>query len=426
MAMRPGSTSGSKQGTLWRDRNFLTFWGGQSLAQVGTQITELAIPVLAVSLLHASEFQVGLLTAAGVAAFLVVGLPAGAWIDRMRKRRVMIVADLVRAVSLAALPLLWVMGALEMWHLYAVALVVGVATVFFDVSYQSVIPSLVPPQKIADANGKLESTGQLAMIGGPAFGGWLIGVLAVPLAILTTVFTYLVSALALSVTKDSEQPRAAEDRRPIMTEIKEGLSWVFGNPLLRRIVGTTAVSNFFGTVSMTMVPILLLRTLGLSVETMGLMFSLGAVGGLVGAVTTPYIVRWLGEARAIPVSAIAFSVAGILLPLSTVVPEWAFVILAAQFFMMNAASLTYNITQVTFRQRVTPTRLLGRMNASIRFCVWGVMPIAALVSGLLAAWLDVAVALWVGAAGQALAALFVVIGPFWRTRELPDAREESD
>ena len=150
--------------SLWRDGNFLTFWGGQTLAQAGTQITELAIPVLAVVLLNATELQVGFLNAAAVAAFLVVGLPAGAWIDRMRKRRVMITADLVRAVALSLLPLLWWLDVLAMWHLYAVALVLGIATVF-DVSYQSVIPSLVPGRQIAEANGKLEATRELANIG---------------------------------------------------------------------------------------------------------------------------------------------------------------------------------------------------------------------------------------------------------------------
>ena len=407
--------------TLWRDRNFLTFWGGQTLAQAGTQITELAIPVLAVVLLNATELQVGFLNAAAVAAFLVVGLPAGAWIDRMRKRRVMIWADLVRAVALALLPLLWAIDVLEMWHLYAVALVVGIATVFFDVSYQSIIPSLVAGNQIAEANGKLETTRELANIGGPAIGGWLVGIITAPLAILATVGTYLISAVALLLTRDTEEPRAADDRAPIVKEIGEGLGWVFGNPLLRRIVGTTAMSNLFNTLSFTMLPIFLLRTLGFSVEAMGVLLSLAAIGGLVGAVATPHIVRLLGEARAIPASAIVLSVTALLLPLAASFPDVAFGLLVAQLFIGNIAMLAYNITQVTFRQRVTPRRLLGRMNASVRFCVWGVMPIAAVASGLLASGIGVVGTMWVGAVGQLLAALFVVTGPFWRMRELPDA-----
>lgn len=409
--------------SLWRDGNFLTMWSGQALAQLGGQVTELAIPVLAVLLLHATELEVGVLNAAGVAAFLVVGLPAGAWIDRMRKRHVMIWADAVRAVALGALPLLWWAGVLEMWHLYAVALVVGVATVFFDVSYQSLIPSLVRPAQMAEANGKLEATYQVANIGGPAVGGWLIAIVAAPLAILATVGTYLASFVALLLTRDHEQPRAADDRAPMLQEIGEGLRWVFGNPLLRRIVGTTGVSNFSSTLSFTLLPIFLLRELGLSPAAMGVIFSLGAVGGLAGAIATPHIVRLVGEARAIPLSAIAFSVVACFLPLAATFPAVAFPLLVAQGFVASFTVLLYNITQVTFRQRITPSRLLGRMNASIRFCVWGVMPLAALAAGGLGTWLGVVPTMWIGAAGQLLSAAFVVIGPFWALRALPDAHE---
>ena len=421
-AASPTAVRDAPKGSLWRDGNFLTMWSGQALAQVGSQVTELAIPVLAVLLLQASEFEVGLLNAAGVAAFLVVGLPAGAWIDRMRKRRVMIWADAVRAVALGVLPVLWWLGMLEMWHLYAVALVVGVATVFFDVSYQSIIPSLVRTDQIAEANGKLEATRELANIGGPAVGGWLIGIISAPFAILATVGTYVASFVALLLTRDHEEPRAADDRGPIMREIGEGMRWVFGNPLLLRIVGTTGISNFFNTVSFTMLPIFLLRELDLSPAAMGVIFSLGSVGGLAGAIATPHIVRWIGEAKAIPVSAIAFSTVACMLPLAATFPAIAFPLLVVQGFIGSFTVLLYNITQVTFRQRITPPRLLGRMNASVRFCVWGVMPIAALLAGALGTWLGVVPTMWIGATGQLLSALCVVIGPFWLMRQLPDAQ----
>ena len=412
------------KGSLWRDRNFLTLWGGQAFSQFGAQITELAIPVLAVLALNATEWDVGLLNAAQVAAFLVVGLPAGAWIDRMRKRRVMIWADLLRAVALASLPVLAILGVLEIWHMIVVALVMGVATVFFDVSYQSIIPSLVRSNQIAEANGKLQSTYELANIAGPGIGGWLIGVLTAPLAILATVATYLVSFVALLFTRDHEQLRPPEDRKPLVHEIGEGLRWVFGNPLLRRIVGTTGGGNFFGTIATTLLPIFLLRDLGFTPEMLGLVFSVGAIGGVVGAIATPRIVARLGEARAIPVSAIAFCVAPFFLPVASLFPALAFPFLAVQGFIMSFTVLLYNITQVTFRQRITTPRLLGRMNASIRFVVWGVMPIAALLAGALGTWIGTVPTLWIAAAGQLLACLFVAIGPFWRMRELPDAHAE--
>jgi MFS family permease len=406
--------------SLWRDRNFLTLWSGQALSQFGAQITELAIPVLAVLVLGATEWEVGLLGAAQMAAFLLVGLPAGAWIDRMRKRHVMIWADLVRAVALGSIPILWLLGVLHIGQLIAVALVMGVATVFFDVSYQSIIPSLVRPSQIAEANGKLESTNQLAGLAGPAAGGALVGILMAPFAIVATVGTYLASFVALLLTRDHEQPHAREDRRPLAREIGEGLAWVFGNPWLRRIVATTGVSNLFSTLSFTLLPLFLLRELGLSPAAMGVIFSLGAIGGLAGAVATPHIVRRLGEARAIPVSAIGFSVVALALPVAATVPQIAFALLVAQSFVASFTVLVYNITQVTFRQRVTPGRLLGRMNASIRFCVWGVMPLAALAAGGLGAWLGVVPTMWIGAIGCLVSALPVVASGFWRLRDLPD------
>jgi len=409
-----------RRGSLWRDGNFLTLWGGQALSQFGSQIAELALPVLAVLVLQATEAQVGYLNAAAMAAFLVVGLPAGAWIDRLRKRHVMIWADAVRALALAAVPVLYLAGILEMWHLYAVALVVGIATVFFDVSYQSIVPSLVRPDQIAEANGKLESTQQLAGLSGPAVAGGLVGLITAPLAVLTTVVTYVVSLIALIRTRDHEQLRAPEDHAPLHREIGEGLRWVFGNRFLRRIVGTTGISNLFATFIFTLTPIYFLRIIGFTPELMGIVFSLGAVGGLLGAIATPRIVAALGEARAIPISAIVFSLSMVPFPLAVLLPTpGAFVLLVVQGFVGSFAVLVYNITQVTFRQRITPARLLGRMNASIRFCVWGVMPLSALAAGWLGTALGTVPALWIGAAGSLLSALPVVVGPFWRQRDLP-------
>jgi len=405
--------------SLWRDRNFMTMWSGQALSQLGAQITELAIPVLAVLLLSATEFEVGVLNAANFAAFLLVGLPAGAWIDRLRKRHVMIAADLVRAVALAVVPVLWILGALEIWHLIALATVMGVASVFFDVSYQSIVPSLVRSDQIAEANGKLQATYEVANIAGPGIGGWLIGVITAPFAILATAGTYIVSAIALAFTRDREEP-AHEEHLPLARSIAEGLRFIFTEKLLRRIVGTTAVGNFFNTIATTLLPLFLLRDLGFTPQGLGLVFSLGAIGGLVGAIATPRLVAWLGEARSIALSALGMSVIALLLPVAAVVPAIAFPLVVAQWFVATFMVLMYNITQVTFRQRITPKRLLGRMNASVRFVVWGVMPIGALIAGGLGTWLGVIPTMWIAAVGQLLSCLFVVTGPFWTMRDLPD------
>ena len=392
-------------GSLWRDRNFLTMWSGQALAQFGAQITELAIPVLAVLILGATEFEVGMLNAAGFAAFLVVGLPAGAWIDRMRKRHVMIWADAVRAVALATLPVLWWLGALEMWHLYAVA----AHRRRCDGVLRCVVPEPHPVARSARRRSPRPTAScsrpyELANIAGPGIGGWLIGVLSAPFAILATAGDVRrlrwSRCCSRATTRSSGIPTTV---RRSCTRSGRACASSSARSCCDGSSAPPATSNFFNTISMTMLPIFMLRDLGLSPATMGIIFSLGAVGGFLGAIATPHIVRRIGEARAIPISAIGFSVVGLLpAPAPRSCPRSRSGLIVASPSSPSFTVLLYNITQVTFRQRITPPRLLGRMNASVRFVVWGVMPIAALVSGALGTWIGVVTALWIGAIGQLL------------------------
>ncbi len=407
--------------SLWRHRGFLSLWAGETTSQFGAQIGSLAIPVLAIQLLAASEFEIGLLNALQTAAFLVIGLPAGAWIDRWLKRRVMILGDVVRAAALALLPVFWFAGVLDFAHLLVVATVVGVATVFFDVSYQSYIPVLVPRDAIADANAKLEGTAQIARVGGPAVAGGLLAVLQAPLLLLGTAATYVVSFLALLTIRDTEVPKPRADRRPLVVEIREGVAFVVREPLLRRIVLCTGVGNLFTTIALTMLPVLVLRELGLSPAVLGIATSIGAVGGILGALASARLAQALGEGTVIPVSAIVLGVALLLAPLAAVVPDAAIPLLIAVELLLSVGVLVYNVTQVSFRQRICPPALLGRMNASIRFFVWGVMPIGALLSGVLATTLGVVPTMWIGAIGTLLSAGFVVFSPLLGMRRLPDA-----
>lgn len=406
---------------LLKDANFLRFWTGQALSQFGAQLGLLAFPVMAVSLLGATEFEVGALGAAATAAFLVVGLPAGAWVDRWIKRRVMIAADLVRMAAMAAVPLLWWMGVLQIWHLYVVASVVGMATVFFDVSYQSIVPILVAGTQVAEANSKLETTAQVARIGGPALGGALLTILSAPLLFVGESLGYLASALFLAKTGDHEVRAAVEDRRPLLVEIKEGLAFVVRHPLISRIVLCTAGFNLCTSIIYTLMPVLVLRELGLGAAGLGLAMSVGAVGGLLGALCAPWLGRKVGEGTLIPLAALSSCVPMVLVPLSLLAGEklLALAMLVLAEFIFSFATLVYNIMQVTMRQRVCPPRLLGRMNASIRFVVFGVMPVAALLAGLMGEWFGLSTTLWIAAAGGLLPALPVVFSPLLGMKRLP-------
>jgi MFS family permease len=412
--------------SLLRNRNFMWFWGGDAISQLGAQFSQLAIPVLAVAVLGASEFEVGVLGAAQTAAFLLVGLPAGAWIDRMLKRRVMIAADLVRAVALAAIPALWFAGALQMWHLYVVAAVLGVATVFFDVSYQSYPPILLSGAQIGAANSRLEATAQIARIGGPGLAGALLAVVTAPVLLLADGVSYLISAFALSRVRDTERPSDPEQRQSLPKEIGEGLRFVFGHPLIRRIVGTTGTTNFFSMIVFTLEAVLILRELGLEPWVFGLILSVGSIGGLLGAIATPWVTKRVGEGTSLSIAAVGFGVAIVALPLAGTFPAIAIPVLIAGTFLESFLVLLYNITQVTMRQRLCPPRLLGRMNASIRFVVWGVMPIGSLLAGVLGSTIGTLPTMWIGAIGTFLGGAFVLFSPLTRMKVLPKELEANE
>lgn len=413
----------TRSGTLWRHPNFLRLWSGEAGAQFGAEFGGIAIPVLAVAILGASEIEVGLLGAASTLAFLIVGLPAGAWVDRSLKRRVMMRANLVRALAFGAIPVLWAAGVLQMWHLIVLAAIIGFAQVFFDVAYQSYIPVLVPRDRISDANGKLESTAQLAGVAGPGLGGLALAIIQAPVLLAATAITYLGSFIAIASIRDDEPPMPRENRRPLWTEIVEGLRFVWNQRLLRSIATCTALTNFFATLLFTMLPLLVLRDLAISPALFGIALSVGAIGGLFGAVMAAPVSRLVGEGRVIPLSALLGAVGMALFSLMPIFPDIAVGLLMLANAVTSVSVLIYNIAQVSFRQRICPVPLLGRMNASIRFVVWGVMPMGGALSGVLAAVLGIPLLFWIATAGVFAASLVVVASPLIGMRTLPTALE---
>jgi MFS family permease len=368
-------------------------------------------------MLGASEFQMGVLATCEMLAFLVVGLPAGALVDRWRKKRVLIAGDLVRGVALLTLPAAWALDALTLGHLYAVALVVGVATVFFDVAYQSYLPELVPSDRIGEGNAKLQASQSVAQVAGPAAGGFLIKALGAPLTIALDAVSFIGSVVYTVRIRHTETPPERSSRRPLRTEIAEGLSFVVHQPLLVRITACTATSNLFSSITGALLVLYALRDLDLTAATLGFVYSAGAVGGLLGAVTTTRITRWVGEGRAIPLAALWTAPFAALTPLASVLPAVPALVVGSVGMFFGI--VVYNVTQVSFRQRLCPKPLLGRMNASIRFVVWGTMPIGSFLGGVLGEQLGILPALWISAAGLFVAALPVLLSPLARMRDLP-------
>ncbi|QOR71727.1 MFS transporter [Ruania alkalisoli] len=411
--------------SLWRHRDFRHLWAGDAFGQLGAQLTSIALPVLAVQILTATEWQMGLLSAAGMAAFLLIGLPTGAWVDRMHKRRVLIGADLLRAIVLVVVVLAALTDHASMPLLYAAAFALGGATVFFDVAHQSYIPSLVGMDHVVEGNSKLQATASAARMSGPAIGGNLLRWFTPGTVIGINAVGYLISAVFVWRIKARETLPRREDRRPLAVEIREGLGFVFSERLLIRMVACTALGNLFWGIVAALEALYILRTLGQSEATMGLILSGASIGGLLGAVSGERVITWIGEARIIPVAALGMAVPLPLLPLAAVLPVPPALTLTASLFATMYLMVVYNIATVSFRQRLCPPRLLGRMNASVRFIVWGISPFGGLLGGWLGSAWGTTTALWVPVAGTVLAAMPVVLSPLWRMTELPRAGEPA-
>lgn len=411
--------------------DFRQLWIGDGLSQIGAQLTALALPIYAVTTLKASEMEMGFLNASQTIAFLVIGLPAGAWIDRMRKRGVLITADLVRGFVLAAVVVLALTGHGSMTMLYVASLILSVATVFFDVAHLSYVPGLVGLKHVSEGNTKLQATYSIAAVTVPAVGGWLLKIVAAPFLIAMNVVTYFVSVIFLARIKTREELLPKESHLPIGKAIAEGLRFVVTTPMLNRLVFATGASAIFSTMGWTMLVKYVVDHLGIDTGTIGVVMSASAVGGILGALLTRKMTQIVGEGRLIALSALATPILFIGIPLADPLMNAGMnpiIPLVISGFLMQVSSTFFNVSQVSFRQRVCPPHLLGRMNASFRFIVWGGMPIASLLAGVIATHWGMTTMMWVVVIGEAITALPLVFSKFITMRELPGgiAVEEVD
>ena len=406
--------------SLWRNRPYVALLTGETVAAVGVEIAQVALPIIAVTYLVATEFQIGVLGMTEGLAFLVLSLPVGAWVDRVSRRRVMIGANLARAFAMALVPILYFSGVLEVSWLFVIGLGVSAAAVFFDTAYMSIVPGLVSRDQLNDANSRLQISSETARAAGPGLGGVLAKVVSAAWLPLAATFGYLVSAFAVWRIPADEPPPRARDAR-FRTEIREGVAFVFHNKYIRPVVLATTASNIFGTIAFTMLPVLLLRYLGLGPAAYGLMLTLTSLGGIAGAFSAPWWAKRFGDGHAIPVTYLFSSVPMFLLAASFLMPRGAAIVsVAIAGFWGIAGIVAFNVVQVSMRQRQCPQRMLARMTASIRMFIWGVGPLGALLSGIIATHWGLASAFWIGATGEALGVLLLIFSPLWRLRHVPD------
>ncbi|MDQ1438034.1 MAG: hypothetical protein QOK43_1663 [Acidimicrobiaceae bacterium] len=420
------------KGFFGRHRDFTRLWVGQTISQVGSQVTLVALPLLAITTLKATTFQVGLLAGFETVPFLLVGLPAGVWVDRWRRRPVLIATDAGRGLVLATIPLAHALGGLHMAQLYAVALGTGVLTVFFDVAYQSYVPELVASADLVDANSRLEMSHSGAQLVGPGVGGVLVQAVRAANAVLVDAASFAVSAVVLlGVRSVEDEPREAQARahghaqaepepaqvRSLFASVREGLDYVLRHPLLARIAACTATFNFFSAMAMAVFLYYAVRRLGISPATIGLLFSAGGLGFLVGAWLTGPFGRRFGVGAALTFGAVGQGCAFLLVPAAPTGHPVPFFL--AAMVLEACTGPVFNVTQISLRQTVTPSHLYGRMTATMRFMVWGALPLGSLAGGAMGEALGLRTTLWIAAVGSALSALPVVVGPLRRLQSMP-------
>ncbi|MEW1635373.1 MFS transporter [Streptomyces sp. NPDC093801] len=372
---------------LSTDRDFRRIFAADATSKFGTQVSALALPFLAQSALHADPAHVGLLAMLTTLSFLLVGLPAGAWIDRLRKRPVMIGADLIRAVLLASVPLAWACGALTLAHLYAVVGLMGVATVLFDVAHLSYVPHVVGRDRLLAANTALVSLNSVADVSGRGLGGLIVQAAGAPQALLLDVTSYLASALLTARVGGPEPILRKPERASLLRDVGEGLRFVFRHPRLRPIALEGALTNL----GIQLAVVSLLITLADSPGTAGLFLAAGGLGTLAGSLAAPRLRRSLGTVRSL------WLPGPFLAPFALAIGLDDLRIAGAAWAITLAKTGLDNVLRVSFRQRATPPELLGRMNATFRFLLASALAVGAALAGLIAQTAGPRAALWAAA-----------------------------
>lgn len=389
------------------------------LSQFGDRITVLALPLLAATTLQASAFQVASLRTVQTLAYLVLGLQAGAWCDRIRLRPLLIGTDLGRALAYGSLPIAAAFGVLTLWQLFAVVAVAGVLAVFFEVGHQTFLPRLIERDRLIEGNARLQANISVAAVTAPSASGFLVQYLGGPFAIGVNAVSFLWSAAWLRGIRDRERVPRPETRAPLRTQIREGVRFVFRHPLLRPLAETTALASLFQSFQLAVSVLFLLQVIHLTPGQIGLVSTTGLLGAMTAALFGRRLATRIGEARAIWLGGVVIAVGYVLVASTT--GGAGIACYPVGNFLASGGITVLNILQVSFQQTVTPEGLRGRVTATMRFMIFSMAPIGSLLSGVVAATAGMRASLWIATAGLTLAALRLVFSPLRRMRTLPDA-----
>lgn len=410
---------------LWKHPDFMKLWTGQTLSMFGAQITTLALPLIAAIMLEVNAVQMGLLTAIGYLPYILFSLFVGVWVDQLRRRPIMILTDVIRGIGLLVIPYAAWEGFLTFELLCMISFIVGTASVFFDIAYMSYLPSIVKTEELVEGNSKLEFSNSASQISGQAIGGALVQILSAPLAILINGVTFFISAFTLIIIKRKEDkpelPEEKEDNN-VFQNIRDGLKFVFGNTILSRITIATGLFNLFGLAMEAIYILYVTRELTLSPFVLGLIFTMSGVGAMAGAAVAGKVAEKLSLGKTLVLSLALAGVFYLLVPVSSLFPTTlAIITLMAAQFIDAAMIVIYNINQRSLRTAITPDHLQGRMNASLRFIIFGSIPVGAMLGGFLGDAIGTQWTLVIGAAGMLLSAGVILTSSVAKLDKIPDA-----
>ncbi|MFI9262200.1 MFS transporter [Streptomyces sioyaensis] len=410
---------------LLGDRGFRNVFAATAVSAASVSVARIAIPLVAVIALDVGGFEVGLVSTFLTLPFLLIGLPAGVWVDRLQRRRILIFCQSARAIILFSIPLSWWFGVLSIWQLYAVVLIFGACNVFFDVAYQSYLPSLVGRGRILEANAKLTSVQQVFAVGGPSLGGQVVAALTAPVAFVVTSVGLAVSSLLLTRVRAVQEEPVRPAGSNMLREVGAGLRFVHRDARLFAIAGATAWLNLTAYAVYTVTMLFLARTLHLSPALIGVFLSVSAVGGLLGAFASRRISEKFGPGYTMWLILLVGSPFALVLPLVAEAGGWALWLAACANGITAFMTVVYNVTQVSCTQALTPDELLGRVNATMRFLTWSVMPLGSMLGGAAGTWLGSREALFVCAGAGCLAFFPILFSPLRTMKQLPSFKGDE-
>ncbi len=397
---------------LWNNPDFVKLWLGQTVSHFGSGITGIALPLTAVLVLGATPTQMGILGALDGVSVLVIGLLAGVWVDRVRRRPLLIATDLGRAFILSTIPLAALLGMLHIGQLYVVATLTGMLTVIFTVASSAFFPSLIPQESLVEGNSKLAMSDSLAEIGGPAVAGLLVQLISVPFALLFDALSFLFSACCLGLIHTPEPlPIVLEQRKSIWHDLVEGLRLVLKNPLLRTLAGSAGIFSLFGNFIGALYALYVIRQVGAPPIFLGLLVATGGVSALVGAFLAERVVRRFGLGRTVSMGLFMYGVTGLLTPLAGGSVALALSLLFLSQLIGDASVSIYLIAEVSLRQSLVPANMLGRTNASMQFLSQGAAPLGALLAGILGGMIGLRLTILIGVLGIILAGTWLLLSP---------------